>query len=260
MRFLIFFFSVLCFQLSAQTQLILQSEYLNKPDTVWVFTPENAEADKALPVVYLLHGWSGNYHHWDDMIDCQTYANNYGTIIVCPDGLYDSWYIDSPVETENKFGSFFMTELAPLISDKFNIQKDKIFITGLSMGGHGALYLFEMNPDYFSSAGSLSGLLDLTNWQKHYGINRILGLSGAENNDEILWNYSVVGNVERIIPTNKKIIVSCGKEDAFFGNNIQFVDFCKEKNIDVNFIKSKGDHNADYWKSAIVNHFDFFIN
>jgi len=259
MRFLIFLFSVLCFQVSAQTQLVLQSEYLNKPDTVWVFTPENTEINKALPIVYLLHGWSGNYHHWDDLIDCQLYSNKYNTIIVCPDGLYDSRYIDSPVKTENKFESFFTQDLVPLISEKYNIDNDSIFITGLSMGGHGALYLFEMNPEYFSSAGSLSGLLDLTNWQKYYGISRILGLSGSENSDEILRSYSVVGNVDKITSSNKKIIVSCGTEDPFLNINRKFVDLCKSNGMEVIYKESPGGHNSTYWRSTIDDHFEFFF-
>ena len=127
------------------------------------------------------------------------------------------------------------------------------------MGGHGALYLFEMNPHYFRSSGSLSGLLDLTNWSNHYGISRILDLPNSENKDKILWNYSVVGNADKLKSTNKKIIVSCGTEDAFLTNNKYFVEYCKEIGIDVEFIRGRGNHNADYWRSAIVDHFEFFF-
>lgn len=35
-------------------------------------------------------------------------------------------------------------------------------ITGLSMGGHGALYLSAKHPDLFCLAGSMSGALDMT--------------------------------------------------------------------------------------------------
>lgn len=251
---------LIAFLLNAQNQYVIQSENLVKPDTIWVFTPKDYDANQTFPVVYLLHGWSGNYHHWNDMIDCQKYANNYNTIIVCPDGLYDSWYLNSPVQNENKYLDFFSEELIPLVSENYHINEDSIFITGLSMGGHGALYLFEKNSKYFQSAGSLSGLLDLTNWSDYYGIDRVLGLSKSKNNYEILWNYSVMGNIDNHKSTNKKIIVSCGTEDAFLNNNNQFVDFCIENNIDVTFLKAKGNHNATYWRSAVINHFEFFFN
>lgn len=253
----IFLFS--CLTILGQQQLIINSKYLNKPDTVWVFKPEAIKQNELLPLMYLLHGWSGNYKQWNNVIDCQAYANKYNTIIVCPDGLCDSWYIDSPAENENNYASFFISDLASVISTNFNVNTDSIFITGLSMGGHGALYLFEMNPDYFLSAGSLSGLLELINWSNHYGLNRILDLHNNTNDDNILWDYSVMGNLEKLYSTNKKIIVSCGSEDAFLLNNEQFVAQCKKSGIDVTFIKSRGNHNATYWRYAIDDQFDFFF-
>jgi S-formylglutathione hydrolase FrmB len=35
------------------------------------------------------------------------------------------------------------------------------FITGLSMGGHGAMYLSAKHPELFSAAGSMSGVADM---------------------------------------------------------------------------------------------------
>jgi len=240
----------------AQQQFVIQSEFLVKPDTVWVFTPAENTSNDTLPVIYLLHGWSGNYHQWDNIIDCQQYANKYNMIIVCPDGLYDSWYINSPMEYENKFESFFVLELAPIVSENFNINKDNIFITGFSMGGHGALYLLEKLPKYFKSAGSLSGLLDLRNWHTYYGINRVVGINESNTPNNLLLEYSVIGNIQNI--KDKKIIVSCGTEDPFYGLNLQFVDSCRANNIDVNLVESEGAHNSKYWSSSIVDHFEFF--
>ena len=253
---LLLLFSII---LNAQQQLIINSSYLVSPDTVWVFTPNNGDLQNALPVVYLLHGWAGNYHYWDDIIDCQSYANKYNAIIVCPDGLYDSWYINSPANNENDWSTFFSWDLAPVIAENYNIQQDSIFVTGLSMGGHGALYLFETFTEYFRSAGSLSGLLDLTDWSEHYGISRILGLSDSENPKELLKDYSVIWNIEKLKTSENGIIVSCGTEDPLYNINIATIDVCKENDIDVKFISSKGSHNSSYWRSAIDGHFEFFF-
>ncbi len=256
--FFTFLFSVLYLGLSAQEQLVLKSNFLNQPDTVWVFIPENSGEEEDFPLLYLLHGWSGNYQQWNNIIDCQTYADQYGFIIVCPDGLYDSWYIDSPVETENKYEQFFMQDLVPAISKKFNVSSDEVFITGLSMGGHGALFLFEKYPAYFKSAGSLSGLLDLSDWGNHYGISRVFGLEESKNNEKLLAKYSVAGNLNQLKKADKKIIVSCGTEDPFYEINLIFSADCAKNNIDVQFIKSNGGHDGSYWKSAVVDHFRFF--
>lgn len=247
--------------LSAQDQLVLESEYLNQPDTVWVFTPGNYDSipGNEFPLVYLLHGWSGNYRQWDEIMDCQAYADNYGFIIVCPDGLYDSWYLNSPVETENRYEDFFLEELMPLISKTYRCRENDIFITGLSMGGHGALYLYVQNPSLFKCAGSLSGLLDLNSWRDYYGITRILGLTGTDHDEQVLRAYSVAGKAGNIKSAGKEIMLSCGTEDPFYGINIEFITACKKMDIPVHFIETPGAHNMDYWRSAIGAQFDFFM-
>jgi S-formylglutathione hydrolase FrmB len=248
--------------LSAQQQFVFESDQLNKKDTVLVFTPHEYDSlsNRKFPAIYLLHGWSGNHKYWNDIIGCQDYANKYEIIIICPDGLYDSWYINSPVSGENKFENFFFNEMVPFISENFKIAENDIYITGLSMGGHGALYLFENNTTYFNGAGSLSGLLELTQWENHYGISRILGLKDSVGDTQILKEYSVSGSIDNLNSINKKIIISCGTEDPFHEINKQFVELCKRKSIDVDFIEKSGGHNSTYWRSAIDDHFLFFLN
>jgi len=260
MKTFVFFLlaSVIAIQVAAQEQFVLKSNFLNRPDTVWVFIPEDSKVDQLHPLLYLLHGWSGNYHQWDDIIDCQTYANRYGFIVVCPDGLYDSWYIDSPVEGENQYEQFFEKDLIPFISEKYPVDNEPVFITGFSMGGHGALYLFEKNPDYFTSAGSLSGLLDLQDWSDEYGIDRVLGLSEIENDSEILELFSVAGNTDQLNLANRPIVVSCGTEDDFYKINVDFAEVCEANHIDIQFINSQGNHNSEYWHSAIKAQVEFF--
>ncbi len=193
------------------------------------------------------------------MIDCQKYADRYNTIIVCPDGLYDSWYLNSPVVTENQYESFFTEDLIPLLEDNYNINHDSIFITGLSMGGHGALYLFSKMPGYFTNAGSLSGLLDLRGWETHYGISRVLGLTKNKEKSKVLFNYSVISGIDTLMYVKRPILISCGTEDLFYKLNTEFVDYCNLKNIAIEFLESSGGHNADYWRSNIVDHFEFFF-
>ena len=58
----------------------------------------------AYPTVYLLHGHGGAFRNWILRVpELKKYADDYGLIIVCPDGAYSSWYFDSPVDTTFKF-------------------------------------------------------------------------------------------------------------------------------------------------------------
>jgi len=255
-------FTALISGLSARKQYVLTSKHISKADTIWVFTPSDYTAipAKSYPLIYLLHGWSGSYHQWNDIMDCQKYADKYGFIIVCPDGLYDSWYINSPAIKESQYADFFFMDLFPFINKTFRVDSTNIFITGLSMGGHGALYLFEQRPELFRSAGSLSGVLDLTNSRNDYRISDYLGLKKDASDETTLKAYSVVGNIEKIATAGKEIIFSCGVADPFYKVNNEFRVKCDEDKIAATFISNPGTHNYTYWKSNIGSHFEFFKN
>ena len=244
----------------ARKQYIINSNYISKADTVWVFTPStyDSNSSKAYPLIYLLHGWSGNYHQWNDIIDCQEYADKYGFIIVCPDGQYDSWYINSPAIKTSQYTDFFFLDLMPFISKNCRVDAKNIFITGLSMGGHGALYLFEQKPELFKSAGSLSGLLDLTNFWNIYRIMDYLGIKDQYTGADVLNSFSVTGNISKIANCGKEIIFTCGTSDPFYEINNEFMRVCNLNKIKATYIASPGVHDYPYWKSAIAYHFDFF--
>ena len=80
--------------------LDIYSQSMNKVSRCIVITPNNYDyAGKPYPVLYLLHGWSGNYAGWlSDAPQLKDHADTYQMIIVCPDGGYDSWFLDSPAD------------------------------------------------------------------------------------------------------------------------------------------------------------------
>ena len=114
-----------------------------------VIRPDNYESTKDLPVVYLLHGYGGNYADWVKQAKgFERSADQYGIMIVCPDGN-NSWYWDSPVDDKYKYETYVSKELVKWIDDHYKTLKDRKGrgITGLSMGGHGALYLALRHQD-----------------------------------------------------------------------------------------------------------------
>lgn len=254
--FILFF--VICVIGFSQDQIVFNTDFLVDPDTVIIFTPDDYDNNDNYPLYFLLHGWSGNYSYWHKLIDCQKYANQHNAIIVCPDGLYDSWYINSPVNKKSQFESFFFEELFPGIAKDYSVDESNIFITGLSMGGHGALYLFLKHPELFKSAGSMSGVLDLIQVTKGLGVEELLGIKDAKREDSIFNPFSVAANIEKIKESGKPIIFSCGVDDKYYKVNKEFRQLCDQFEIDATYIADPGDHNAAYWKKAIDYHFLFF--
>lgn len=253
-----FFFLLLTSVQFAQQQdtLIFKADYIPYPDTVMVVKPADYNTGTEYPVVYLLHGWTGYWSYWNEISNLDSLASVFNMIIVCPDGFSDSWYIDSPLKKNVQFEKFYWGDLIPYIEENYSINRQNVFITGLSMGGHGALTLFLKNPEYFHSAGSMSGILDLTHFPDRWSIKE--GIGSIKDYPEVWEENSAINLLGNIKGTDKKIIVECGTEDFAYEVNEKFAERCEEKNIDCTFVSRPGTHNRTFWNEAIGGHLKFF--
>ncbi|HIO26407.1 MAG TPA: esterase family protein, partial [Flavobacteriaceae bacterium] len=150
-----------------------------------VIKPDSYQNHKKLPVVYLLHGYSGNYSDWIKKVpEIKHYVDRYQLIIVCPDGNFNSWYLDSEIKKNSTYETYIAKELVSFIDKNYNTiaHRNGRAITGLSMGGHGALYVAFKNQDVFANAGSMSGGLDLRPFKDNWELDELLG--NYENNPE----------------------------------------------------------------------------
>jgi S-formylglutathione hydrolase FrmB len=243
----------------AQDQLLVKSPLLPGTDTVLVFTPKDYSPSNHYPAVYLLHGWSGNYKQWNQTAGgLQQYADKYGFVIICPDGFYDCWYANSPVLKNEQFDSFLMTKLIPEISSKYSIDNKNVFISGFSMGGHGAITLMLKHPDVFKSAGSMSGILDLTAFPENWKIAKIFGDAKKCKKD---WEKnSAIYLVDTLKGTDKTLIFDCGTEDFAYKVNKSFYEKCLSSKIKATFISRPGNHKHEYWHESIKYHLEFFAD
>lgn len=255
--FIIFLFA---YQLdNAQDTLVLQSTYLPKNDTVLVFTPNQYQPkDSTYPLVYMLHGYGGNYSQMNKLLNLQSYANQYRFIIVCPDGLFDSWYFNSPIRLKSQYETFFFSDLYPKINKDYPTDTTNIFITGLSMGGHGAMYLFLRHASKFKAAASSSGVLDLNySSLKYSSLSNMLG--EYKTSISTFNEYSAINQLDSIKLSNKAIFVDCGTKDHLLEANNKFNEACMDRWIQITYMNMPGRHNAVYWKSSLPWHFEFFL-
>lgn len=214
---------------------------------------------KKYPLMFLLHGWSGCYSDWSEHVNLQKYADDNGIIIVCPDGYYDSWYVDSPIKKNNQMQKFFWSDLVPELKHKYggNINFSKIFITGLSMGGHGALITYMSNESFFCAAGSMSGILDIREFSKKWGISKVLGK--LEKKNISVWDRnSVIENLTKITRKNRAIIIDCGTEDFAYDVNVAARKRAESLGIKIIFNSRKGVHDWKFWKVSLGNHIKYF--
>ena len=255
----ILFFCQLGFsRVQVDTIAVLSSKMKKEIKTV-VIVPENYSTKKHYPVVYLLHGYSDNYAKWVKTVpSIKTLSTERQMIIVCPDGGFSSWYMDSPVDSEFQYESFIVKDLIPYIDTHFTTINDRQSraITGQSMGGHGALYIAIRNKDLFAHAGSMSGVVDLRFTSKKFDLSKRIGT--VESKPKEWDDRSVVNLVHSLKNKELSLIIDCGMSDSFYQINAALHRRLISLEIDHDYIERPGEHNWDYWTNSIQYQLLFF--
>ena len=248
------------FGYSADIQNIrIHSVSMDKEIPAVVVLPDGYSESARFPVLYLLHGYGGNQNDWINGVpDIKNYADLYNFIIVCPDGNASSWYFDSPVDKSWQYETYIVKELTSWIDKQYRTiaSREGRAITGLSMGGHGALYLAFRNSDIFGAAGSMSGGVDLRPFPLNWDIAKRLG-NYAEYPEN--WeNNTVINLVHKLTPGLLNIIIDCGVSDFFWTVNRNLHEKLLERNIPHDFISRPGGHSWEYWANSIAFQTVFF--
>jgi S-formylglutathione hydrolase FrmB len=225
-----------------------------------VITPDNYANAAALPVVYLLHGYSGNYADWVNKAKgFEQAADLYQMIIVCPDGN-NSWYWDSPADAGYQYETYVANELITWIDGKYKTIKGPAGrgITGLSMGGHGAMYLAFKHQDVYGAAGTMSGGVDIRPFPNNWEMAKRLGTYADQPGR---WEKNTVVNLLHLLrPNALAIIIDCGTEDFFYRVNVNLHEQLLYRNIPHDFISRPGAHNWNYWNNAVQYQLLFMSN
>lgn len=183
-------------------------------------------------------------------------------IIVCPDGM-NSWYWDSPEVPTSRYETFVGSELVSYVDSHFPTIKDRKgrAITGLSMGGHGALWLACRHKEIFGAMGSTSGGVDIRPFNTNWGIKILLG--DYDTHKQIWEDHTAITQVDKIANGDLAIIIDCGVDDFFLEVNKSLHQYLLDRKIDHDFIIRPGMHNWAYWNNSMdyqLMFFDKFFN
>lgn len=255
-----FFLITINFSFAATVDTIeTTSNVMKKKIKAVVILPETYNSIKALPVVYLLHGAGGSYAAWVNSVPAlKGIADDYKLIIVCADGNVTSWYFDAPGKPEWQYETYISKELVGWIDSHYKTiaNRNARAIAGLSMGGHGALYLALKHQDVFAAAGSMSGGVDLRPFPNNWNIKERLG--SYSQNPEVWEKNSVTNMLYLAEPGKLALIIDCGTDDFFYKINCELHDKMLMRNIEHNFITRPGAHNWAYWSNAVKYQLLFF--
>ena len=222
-----------------------------------VLSPQRM-CDERFPTVYLLHGYSGNASTWLSVCpELMELSEHYGINIVCPDGA-NSWYWDSPLQDSMRYETFISSELVEYVDCHYPTiaSRDARAITGLSMGGHGALWNAIRHPDVFGAAGSTSGGVDIRPFPGNWEMSAQLG--SYESNKEVWDAHTVANLVDQIEPGSLALIIDCGYDDFFLPVNDAFHRSLLDRGIAHDYLTRPGEHNRAYWSNSILYQLLFF--
>lgn len=259
LSFVLLFVSV-CFASKVDT-IQVESKAMHKIVKNVVILPDGYSTSKSYPVVYLLHGATGNYSDWvvkGPVV--KELADKYQALVVCPDGGFTSWYFDSPIDSTYKYETYVAKELVEYIDSHYSTVRDKSgrAISGLSMGGHGGLYLGFRHQDVYGAAGSMSGGVDIRPFPNNWDIAKRLGTLADKPEN---WEKNTIVNMTGLLQgSSLKIIFDCGVNDFFYEVNSNLHKKLLEIKYPHDYTERPGVHNWPYWNNSVQYQFLFFSN
>ena len=255
----IIFFTAISF--AAVDTVSIYSNAMHKNIKAVVIKPDSYQKEKDFPVVYLLHGAYGNFANWIKKVPAlQAYADQYKILVVCPDGAFTSWYFDSPVDTTFKYETHIGIEVPAYIDANYKTVKGRKYraIAGLSMGGHGAIFIAFRHSETFGACGSMSGALNVASITKGYDVDKRLG--DYERNKTFYNDFSVLNIIEKKPKDSLAIIIDCGVQDFIFPMSKAVHDKMTKLKIAHDYIERPGKHDWSYWANAVGYQLMFFKN
>jgi S-formylglutathione hydrolase FrmB len=148
----------------------MNSKVLKRAVRYCVYVPSGYDAGikqqppRRYPILYFLHGLGDNEQTlfnsggWTLLDDLRNQHKMGDFLIVAPEGRR-SFYINS-VDGSVWYSDFFLHEFMPQIESKYRIQgRADRAISGISMGGYGALRFAFAHPELFSAVSAQSAAL-----------------------------------------------------------------------------------------------------
>lgn len=257
--------------------LTFKSTLLNKELHYSIYLPPDYNTSKrSYPAVYLLHGYTDNDTAWIQFGEVHLTLDKAiverqipPMIIVMPDAGV-TWYINDH-KAEYPYEDMFFQEFIPFIDSTYRTRPKKEFrgISGLSMGGYGALGYAMRHPEFFSACAAFSsGLMtdDVLVSMEDKNYNGIFSSLFGEDliGEERLtphWKQTNPLDLAKSLDTktlkSTRWYVDCGDDDFLYKGNAALHIIFREREIPHEYRVRDGEHNWTYWRTWIFEGLKF---
>ena len=257
-----------------------------------ILLPDDYETStERYPVLYLLHGLTQNYTVWGLANGAPFYAGLYDDLIVVMPDAGNSWYVNWAASEDgqsNNFEDHVIQDVVSHVDWNFRTiaRREGRAMTGLSMGGFGAVTMGLRNPEMFISIGSTSGALEYgrqaaarmrgemppreprqrtpAQEARRRQPNPLIGVDGFSSQVERTPLGTMFETPEQAdaydpftlikqVPREDlpHIYLDCGTEDRLIVGARKLAAYMMEENIPFDYMQMPGRHNAAYWIEAI---------
>jgi len=236
------------------------SDRLGYQTNIYVIIPECVNKGKEPSgILYLLHGGAGNGLDWVRNTSIERYAYEHEVAVIMPETDGSCFYADM------KYGYpyySYLTEEVPIALEAMLPVLKKVkkrYVAGLSMGGYGAFKWAFNSPGYFTAAANLSGISFITDLfsdknNAHEGLSELIEncwgsldeLAGSIS-DSRYW-IDRAASEKTALP---KLFAGIGTEDFSYSFAVDYINYCKEKGIEVHYEEMPGGHEWSVWDVMI---------
>ena len=259
----------------------LNSRILKRAERYCVYLPSGYDAaakqnpPKRYPILYFLHGLGDNEQTlfnsggWTLFDDLRNQHKMGDFLIVAPEGRR-SFYVNSADGTV-LYSDFFLQEFMPMIEKKYSIRplRQGRAISGISMGGYGALRFAFAHPELFSAVSAQSAALITESPQELDAAGRtgvpllsVLTPVFGKPIDSRHWNENdplLLAKRNAAELTKVAIYFNCGQEDnyGFEKGAAQLDDELLRERVRHQYHAYPGDHSLTYFLSHFAEVMEF---
>jgi len=223
--------------------------------TLWL--PDGV--NQPMPLVILLHGVYGSHWVWSLKGGAHRTADRLirdgrmqpMALVMPSDGLWGdgSGYLPHDGHT---FDRWIVDDVPQAVIEAAGVAIDGLFISGLSMGGYGALRLGACHPDRFRAISGLSSITDLKQI-KLFVEEPLVAYQQANPEDESVLSLMRL-NRDRLPP----IRFDCGRDDLLIEHNRALHQALLDDGIPHQYEEFDGGHEWAYWETHLVETLLFF--
>lgn len=146
----------------------------------WLSEPESAKEEK--PVVIFLHGASLCGTNLEKV-------KRYGTLDAVEKGREIDAYVIAPQNPGGAWKPEKIMNVLEWVENNYNVDKNRVYVVGMSLGGHGTLSFTATYPDKVAAALAMCGgsifedaskLNDVPLWIVHGTADKAVSISGSD--------------------------------------------------------------------------------